>query len=100
MITVSELRAKAERKYNDFLKLKIADFFHAAEAQNLFFPLEIKADKGKAGDNPLVREQELKPLIQNCKDKCGKGYKLIFEEVKTRTNGIQSALNKIIFENE
>lgn len=114
MITLSDLRSKSERKYNDFLKWKVAEFFHVCHAtptdansaiaenpeNTAFFPLEIKSDKGNARDNILKRELELKPLIQKSKSKIGKGYSLIFEEVKTRTNGIQSKLSKILFDTE
>ena len=65
-----------------------------------FFPLEIKADKGSASDNLKKRESEILPLIQKSKEKTGKGYTLIFEERKTRSNGNQSQLSKILFETE
>ena len=92
MISLLELRAKAERKYNDFLKSKITG--------SLFFSLEIRADKGSVRDNIQKREADLKELIQNSKDLAGRGYKLFFEAVKTRANGNQSALSKILFESE
>ena len=100
MITVSEIKAKAERKYNDFLKWKITEFYNSDGTQNPFFPIEIKADKGSTRDNLFQRESDLKPLIQKSKANCGKGYTLIFEETKTRNNGIQSRLSKIVFETE
>ena len=93
MITVAELKAKSERKFRDFLKFKIDEFFHdkslaggkdevkrefsekaachsEAISKSLeFFPLEIRSDKGKTSDNLLAREKDFLPLIQNSKQK-------------------------------
>lgn len=108
MITVAELKAKSERKFRDFLRFKIESFFsekaacHSeAIAESLeFFPLEIRSDKGKSSDNLLVREKDFIPLIQSSKQKKGKGYSLVFEQKRTRNNGTQSELSKILFETE
>ena len=98
MITVQQLLKKAEHKFNDFLKFKIDVIF--GKTAKSFFPLEIKSDKGSTSGNLSNRENELRSLMQKCKEKIGKGYKLVFEEIKTRTNGVQSKLSKILFETE
>ena len=108
MITVAELKAKSERKFRDFLRFKIESFFSEKAAchsevisESLeFFPLEIRSDKGKSSDNLLVREKDFLPLIQNSKQKKGKSYSLVFEQKRTRNNGTQSQLSKILFETE
>jgi len=108
MITVAELKAKSERKFRDFLKFKIESFFSEKAACHSeaisksleFFPLEIRSDKGKSSDNLLAREKDFLPLIQNSKEKKGKGYSLVFEQKRTRNNGTQSQLSRILFETE
>lgn len=102
MITPAQIRQKAERKLTDFLRYKAADFFAclADSDREPFFPLEIKADKGSTAGNLLKRAEELEPLIRESKNKRGRGYSLIFEEVRTRTNGTQSQLKKVLFESE
>lgn len=108
MITVAELKAKSERKFRDFLRFKIESFFSEKAAchseaisESLeFFPLEIRSDKGKTSDNLLVREKDFLPLIQSSKQKKGKGYSLVFEQKRTRNNGTQSQLSRILFETE
>ena len=108
MITVAELKAKSERKFRDFLKFKIESFISEKTAchseaisESLeFFPFEIRSDKGSCRDNLLVREKDFLPLIQKSKEKTGKGYTLIFEQKRTRSNGTQSELSKILFETE
>ncbi|WP_294431076.1 Wadjet anti-phage system protein JetD domain-containing protein [uncultured Treponema sp.] len=108
MITVAELKAKSERKFRDFLKFKIESFFsekadclsEAISESPEFFPLEIRSDKGKTSDNLLAREKDFLPLIQSSKQKKGKGYSLVFEQKRTRNNGTQSQLSKILFETE
>lgn len=99
MITLSLLLSKSDRKYGNFLKWKTRSAFHPLSVES-FFPLEIKADKGSANDDFKKRESELKPLIQKSKANCAHGYTLVFEEVKTRANGTQSRLSKILFESE
>ncbi len=108
MITVAELKAKSERKFRDFLRFKIESFFSEKTACHSeaisksleFFSLEIRSDKGKTSDNLLAREKDFLPLIQNSKEKKGKGYSLVFEQKRTRNNGTQSELSRILFETE
>ena len=99
MISPAQLRQKAERKYGDFLKYKLA--LCLSREPEPFFPLEIKADKGSTGDDLLKRAEELAPLLKESKNNGhSKGYTLIFDEVKTRTNGTQTRIRKIVFETE
>ena len=69
MITGSEIRQKAERKYTDFLKYKIACNLNGKTDDEAFFPLHIKADKGKANDDLQKYEQEITPLYEQSKTK-------------------------------
>lgn len=111
MITPEEIQKKAERKFPDFLKWKAAKILlrdsrhsefisESVDTFSDFFPLEIKADKGKAGGNLSEREKEISALIEKSKQKTGRGYELLFQEVKTKSNGIQSAVKSIQFTTE
>lgn len=107
MITPAEIQKKAERKFPDFLKWKASQILLSEENQNghseanlEFFPLEIKADKGKANGNLSEYEKGIAPLIEKSKQKLGKGYELLFEEVNTRKNGKQTSISAILFSNE
>lgn len=100
MITASEIRQKAERRYTDFLKYKINCYLNGKTDDEAFFPLYIKADKGKANDDLQKYEQEITPLYEQSKNKTGTSYTLEFEEIKTRNYGYQQKLKNILFENE
>lgn len=98
MITPAEIQKKAERKFSDFLKWKASQILLSDE--NDFFPLEIKSDKGKTSGNLSEREKEISALIEKSKNKTGRGWELLFEEVKTKSNGTQSAIKSIRFSSE
>lgn len=111
MITPEEIQKKAERKFPDFLKWKAAKILlrdsrhsefisESVDTFSDFFPLEIKADKGKTSGNLSEREKEISALIEKSKQKTGRGYELLFQEVKTKSNGIQSAVKSIQFTTE
>ena len=98
MIRAEEIRIKAKNKYKDFLRYKV-DLSVTFPVED-FFPLIIKADKGKVSDDLLTRQKELQLLINKSKNKTGSGYKLDFETVNSRKNGEQTEVSKIYFENE
>ena len=98
MISPEEIRIKAKNKYKDFLRYKV-DLSCTFPVED-FFPLIIKADKGKVNDDLLTRQKELQLLINKSKNKTGSGYKLDFETVNSRKNGEQTEVSKISFENE
>ena len=98
MISPEEIRIKAKNKYKDFLRYIINIHYEKPDAD--FFPLIIKADKGKVSDDLLSRQKELQHLISKSKNKTGNGYKLDFETVNSRKNGEQTEVSKIYFENE
>lgn len=118
MISAEEIQKKAERKFPDFLRWKATqilfsevlneekqtfnseqtnEFLDSESFATNFFPLEIKADKGKASGNLTEYEKEIAPLIAKSKQKVGKGYELLFEEVNTRKNGKQTSIRAIMF---
>lgn len=98
MISPEEIRNKAKNKYKDFLRYIIN--LHCEKTETEFFPLIIKADKGKVSDDLLSRQKELQLLINKSKNKTGSGYKLDFETVNSQKNGEQTKVSKIYFENE
>lgn len=98
MISPEEIKIKAKNKYKDFLRYKV-DLSCTFPVED-FFPLIIKADKGKVNDDLLTRQKELQLLISKSKNKTGFGYKLDLETVNSRKNGEQTEVSKIYFENE
>ena len=86
MINPEEIRIKAKNKYKDFLRYIIN--LHCEKTETVFFPLVIKADKGKVSDDLLSRQKELQLLINKSKNKTGSGYKLDFETVNSRKRSI------------
>ena len=98
MISPEEIRIKAKNKYKDFLRYKV-DLSCTFPVED-FFPLIIKADKGKVNDDLLTRQKELQLLISKSKNITGSGYKLDLETVNSRKNGEQTEVSKIYFENE
>lgn len=104
MTSPEEIYKKAAARYKDFLIYKASllcdSDFEQDTDKTEFFPLEIKANKGKAGDDLHKRKAELEALFSKSKNKTGRGYTLILDEVNTRGNGTQGIIRSIIFENE
>ena len=98
MINPEEIKIKAKNKYKDFLRYKV-DLSCTFPVED-FFPLIIKANKGKVNDDLLTRQKELQLLINKSKNKTGSGYKLDLETVNSRKNGEQTEVSRIYFENE
>ena len=91
MITPDEIKKKATRKYNDFLK--------AVLSRQAFFPLSIKGKKGSANMPLEVLFPSLKLLLEGAKDKLGFGYEVRLKTVNTRHAGAISMPDDIYFDN-
>ena len=91
MLTSKDIREKAERSYKDFL-LSILK-------KEIFFPLDIKGNKGNANMPLQDLFPALKHLIDNSKEKLGFGYTVQYKEVNTRHSGIITLPDAIFFEN-
>lgn len=98
MISPEEIKNKAKNKYKDFLRSEIN--LRCGNYTEAFFPLIIKADKGKVSDDLFSRQKDLQLLINKSKNKIGSGYKLDLEIVNSRKNGEQTEVSKIYFETE
>lgn len=108
MITPEEIYKKAVYQFSSFLDWKAEQILKPAlseknaNTQNNFFPLVIKGSKGSASKDLVSRMNEVAPLIAESKQKNKKhmGYALNFEQINTRTNGIQTVIKDIFFETE
>ena len=108
MITPEEIYKKAVYQFSSFLDwkaeqiLKTAYSENNADIHNEFFPLVIKGSKGSASKDLVSRMNEVLPLIAESKQKNKKriGYSLDFEQINTRTNGMQTVIKNIYFETE
>ena len=91
MLTAKEIKDKAERSYKDFLTSVLK--------REIFFPFQIKGNKGNANLPLQDLYPALKHLIDNAKEKLGYGYSLTYKEVNTRHSGIITMPDAIFFEN-
>ena len=91
MITVEEIRQKALRRYEEYLRSIVIE-------EAAFFPLEIKGNKQGEKDIEGLLEQQL-PLFQNSKENAGFGYRIESEMINGR-RGVVPAIRKIEFETE
>lgn len=89
MITPSEIKLKAKRKYKTYLEAIIN--------QENIFPLVITGNK-KPSHSILEFNKELTTLISFSKEKKGFGYTIHYKERKTKTLGTQSFPSNIYFE--
>ena len=89
MISVAQLREKAKRKYWHVLKDLLKSEIQGDTKDQSIFPLIIAADKQLPGDFNAMR-LAIEELVENSFEKKGSGYRLTFEEHKTRRYGIQS----------
>lgn len=91
MITVDELRKKAERQYDNFIleALKGVDCF----------PMQIRSNKRLPKDF-VQMGAAISEVLESSKDHLGFGYKVISEPVKTRAHGVQDVPRAIVFESE
>jgi hypothetical protein len=89
MITVAEIKKKADRLYPEVLKSGLLG--------ESFFPKAIRADKGLSKD--FVRmSKEIAEVMAGSKDRKGFGYIVQSKPTKTRLHGIQDLPNAIEFE--
>ena len=93
MISVEEIRKKAEHKFIPYLHSLLA-------GDTTFFPLNIPAAKGSATDNFSLRKTEADNLYHYSKNKKGSGYTVVTNTIKTRSKGMQTVIEKILFETE
>lgn len=93
MISPSDIKAKAERKYPSYLQ---------AIVQNIpFSKIIIPGDKAYSKTSIEVFEKEISALVNNSKEKKGFGYALDFQTITTKTIiGTQSIPTSIYFETE
>lgn len=89
MITVEEIKRKADKLYPEVLR--------AAVLGESLFPREIRANKKLSSDFSAMSRQ-LAPLIAESKDRKGYGYSICYEQVKTRLHGVQDRPASIVFE--
>lgn len=91
MITVKDLKVKADRLYTDYLRSTLTG--------ETFFPKIIPADKTVSEDFNQMKQQ-LAEIIAFSKDRRSFGYTIKYETINTRKHGLQSIPIQISFENE
>jgi hypothetical protein len=100
MITVREIRQKAENKYHQYLEQCIQCIVFPQKEHLPFFPLVIRSDKGNVADDFASRSKELAELNEASKASLGRGYSLNVREINSRLNAKQTMIDKIYFESE
>ena len=93
MISVDEIRKKAEHKFAQYL-------YSVLNGDTTFFPLHIPAARGSATDDFTMRKTEAEKLYRHSKQAKGFGYTVVSAIVKTRSKGMQTVIEKILFESE
>ena len=93
MISVEEIRKKAEHKFLSYLHSVL-------NGDDAFFPLHIPAARGSATDDFAMRKTEAEKLYRHSKQAKGFGYTVMSAVVKTRSKGMQTVIEKILFESE
>ena len=92
MISIDEIKKKAENKFSPFL--------HSIIDEKDFFPLLIPSAKGSVKDSFAERKVEAENLYKNSKNAKGRGYTVETKTIKTHKQGIQTIIEKIYFETE
>lgn len=93
MITPKEIKDKAERKYN-------SSFLQSLVENRPFEKLIIRGDKSYSKSSLSEFEKEIQQIISQSKEKKGFGYTLEFQQVKTKSLGIQDLPISIFFDTE
>ena len=93
MITIEELKKKALQRYSEFIEN------YCNQTLDTFFPLIIPCNKGNPNDDFEKRSKELKEIHENSKNNGKKSYIYETTEVSSRTNGKQTVITKIYFDN-
>lgn len=91
MITVAEIKTKAQNIYPEYLR--------AALSGTNFFPKVIRSDKTASRDFIEGGKQKAE-LIENSKDRKGFGFSIKYRTVKTRQHSVQDVIDEIIFQTE
>lgn len=89
MITAAEIKKKAERKYQDYLRRIVVC--------EPFEPILILCDK-KPSSTITEYEKELKDIRSLSKEVKGYGYTIEWKKVNTKSLGIQDFPDKVLFE--
>lgn len=92
MITVSEIKKKANTLYKEYLKSIV-------EANQSFFPKQIRSNK-KPSEDFVKMKEELNELISCSTDRKPYGYSIHYETINTQKHGLQSLPQSITFECE
>ena len=92
MISIDEIKKKAENKFLPFL--------HSIIDEKDFFPLIIPSAKGSVKDSFAERKVEAENLYKNSKNAKGRGYTVETKTIKTHKQGMQTIIEKIYFETE
>lgn len=93
MITPKEIKDKTERKYISFFLQSLVD-------SKPFEKLVICGDKSYTKSSLPEFEKEIQQIISQSKEKKGFGYILEFQQVKTKSLGIQDLPTSIFFDTE
>lgn len=91
MITVAEIKKKADRLYPEFLKARLLG--------KPFFPKVLRSDKHLSADF-VAMSKELSELFSGSKDRMGFGYVVQSRTIKTKNHGVQDIPGSIVFEDE
>ena len=92
MITPTEIKNKTERKYISFLQSLV---------ENMSFEkLVIRGDKSYTKSSLSEFEKEIQQIVSQAKEKKGFGYTLEFQQIKTKSLGIQDLPISIFFDTE
>ncbi|UTC75389.1 hypothetical protein E4O03_01260 [Treponema sp. OMZ 792] len=92
MISIDEIKKKAENKFLPFL--------HSIIDEKNFFPLLIPSAKGSVKDAFDERKLEAEKLYKDSKNAKGIGYTVETKTLKTHKQGMQTIIEKIYFETE
>ncbi|MEQ6117896.1 Wadjet anti-phage system protein JetD domain-containing protein [Reichenbachiella sp. MALMAid0571] len=92
MISPQEIKKKAERKYVSYLQSLVDN--------KPFEKLVIRGDKSYTKTSFPEFEKEIQLIISQSKEKTGFGYSLEFQNVKTKSLGLQALPTNIFFETE
>lgn len=93
MINAESIKVKAEHKFTGYLHSVL-------DGDTAFFPLHIPTARGSATDDFAMRKTEAEKLYRHSKQAKGFGYTVVSAAVKTRSKGMQTVIEKILFETE
>ncbi len=100
MISVKEIRKKAERKYLDFLKDLVDTEMNDSKNLKAFQKIIIRSDKSYNKSSYANFQKELSELQNNSKEKKAYSYSIDFKTVRTKSLGKQDLPVSIYFESK